>query len=55
MSEKNLQDKIRKLESEKNKLRQELEEAKIKTPICRGCGERLDGPHHSLCGDPEFG
>lgn len=47
---------IKRLKEEKEQLERKI--AKMEDdarPRCSGCGDILDGPHHSFCGEREFG
>jgi hypothetical protein len=54
---------IEELENQVKRLTEENRQLKLKLakvqddaqPRCSGCGDYLDGPHHSFCGDREFG
>lgn len=47
---------IKSLKEENEQLRKKIFTMKDEArPRCSGCGDILDGPHHSFCGEREFG
>lgn len=52
---KDLEDEIIRLKAENEQLRRTVFKLKDDAlPRCSGCGDYLDGPHHSSCGDREW-
>lgn len=51
-----LENRIKSLEVENEQLKKQIRQMKDDAlPRCSGCGDILDGPHHSFCGEREFG